>query len=524
MVGRRHWATKREPADTIVCVYQALLTRRYLTSKIMPLLSAAAVMLCTAMVLIVWSVMGGFLNMLLASGKQMMGDVSIAWPIFGLAHYDQLISDLEAHQRVDRATPTIEALGLMKLPTDESRQVQVIGIEPDGFNAVTGYYDRMYWVPLAQPLPGDTQREDPRLRLPAGFDEHGKTLTYPDPARNERVPAVVTGLEVSRFYERTRAGYVVSVLGRILPGYEVTISVLPLNERGSAIHTDSRAFVVANEFRTGLYEIDASQVLMPISSLQAMLQLDAQAIPDPAWMPGRVEIGPDGMPRPVAAETIGTKPARATNILVKAVSGVSPNELEADVREVYAQWAARYPELGAREGVPDVGRVQIFTWENKPGLRTFIQAVKKETALVLVLFVIISLVAVVLILAIFWSMVSEKTKDIGVLRAVGASRAGVAWLFLRYGLVIGVLGALVGGGLAYLIVRNINPIHEWMGRAMGLVIWDPQVYYFTTIPNSVDPDKAAIVMISGALCAMLGALIPAVRAAWMDPVKALRFE
>ena len=58
-------------------MYQALLTRRYLTSKLMPLLSALAVTLCTAMVLTVWSVMGGFLNVLLDSGKTIIGDVAI---------------------------------------------------------------------------------------------------------------------------------------------------------------------------------------------------------------------------------------------------------------------------------------------------------------------------------------------------------------------------------------------------------------------------------------------------------------
>ena len=490
----------------------------------MPLLSAAAVMLCVAMVLIVWSVMGGFLNMLLSSGKQLMGDVSIAWPIYGIAHYEQLIDDLEASPKVDRATPTIEALGLLKLPTDEPRQVQVIGIDPEGFNAVTGYVDRLYWKRRAKPLPGDTHGEDPRLKLPAGFEAYGKTLSYPDPARNQDLPAVVTGLEVSRFYERTRAGYVVSVLGRILPSFEVTITVAPISQGGSVVDTSSQSFVVANEFRTGLYEIDANQVLMPIDVLQEMLQLEEQSIPDPNWAPGQVEFDADGVPHPVVAKTVGVKPARATNILVNGAKGVSPQQLEVEVRGIYETWAQRYAERGARQGVPEPERIQIFTWENKPGLRTFIQAVKKETALVLVLFMIISLVAVVLILAIFWSMVSEKTKDIGILRAVGASRAGVAWLFLRYGLVIGVLGSLVGGGLAFVIVRNINPIHEWMGRALGLVIWDPQVYYFTRIPNQVEPSKAAIVMISGAVCAMLGALIPAARAAWMDPVKALRFE
>ena len=65
---------------------------------------------------------------------------------------------------------------------------------------------------------------------------------------------------------------------------------------------------------------------------------------------------------------------------------------------------------------------------------------------------------------------------------------------------------------------------EWLGRALGLVIWDPSVYYFSEIPSDIEPAKAAIVLTLGVLASVLGALAPALRAAWMDPVKALRFE
>ncbi len=142
----------------------------------------------------------------------------------------------------------------------------------------------------------------------------------------------------------------------------------------------------------------------------------------------------------------------------------------------------------------------------------------------LVLFMFISLTAVFLVFSIFWSMVSEKTKDIGILRAIGASKAGVAWLFLRYGLSIGVLGSVLGGTIAYLIVLNINPIHEWIGSALGVYVWDPSVYYFTEIPSEVEPMKAVLVLAGGVIFSVLGALVPAVKAANMDPVRALRFE
>ncbi len=136
----------------------------------------------------------------------------------------------------------------------------------------------------------------------------------------------------------------------------------------------------------------------------------------------------------------------------------------------------------------------------------------------------ISLVSVLLILSLFWAMISEKTKDIGILRAMGASKMGVAWLWIGYGAMLGVLGAAAGIALAYLVVLNINPIHEWMGEALGISVWDPRIYYFTKIPNEVRTPHAVAVFIAGILSAMIGAIIPAWRAARMHPVQALRFE
>jgi lipoprotein-releasing system permease protein len=195
---------------------------------------------------------------------------------------------------------------------------------------------------------------------------------------------------------------------------------------------------------------------------------------------------------------------------------VSADELRGRAEEIYAAFAADHPD------VPPPERIDISTWEDRN--RTLISAVEKETGLVMFIFGIISLTSVFLVLAIFWSMVSEKTKDIGVLRSIGASRAGVAWLWLRYGLAIGVVGSVLGLGAAWLIVTNINPIHEWLGTTFGLTVWDPAVYYFTDIPNKIVTSHAALVFAGGLIASVFGALVPAVKAAHMDPVRALRFE
>jgi lipoprotein-releasing system permease protein len=309
--------------------------------------------------------------------------------------------------------------------------------------------------------------------------------------------------------------------GFFLPDKEVTLTVLPLSQRGVAIATQDRRLPVANEFRTGLYEADANWVLAPLSTLQQMLKMDAGQKIDPKNR-GSIEVGEDGRERFVPPKIIGVEPARATNILVKAKPGVKAEDLRERVKSIYAAFTSATPERF--DAMPNANRIFIFTWDKKPGLETFISAVKKETSLVLVLFSFISLTAVFLVIAIFWAMVSEKTKDIGVLRAIGASRWGVAWLWVRYGLAIGVVGSVLGGILAYLVVLNINPIHEWLGSALGIMVWDPAVYYFTDIPSRVDPAHAVIVLTGGIVSCAVGAIVPALRAAFMDPVKALRFE
>jgi lipoprotein-releasing system permease protein len=486
----------------------------------MPLLASVAVMLCVAMVLVVWSVMGGFLRTLLESGKSLIGDVSITRPVQGIPQYPTLIEMLEADGMVARATPVVEALGLLTLPSTDSKPITVMGVEPRGYSEVTGYAERLWWRPLEKPLARDKEKLDPRLHMPemSQWLEEGLSLQKTDPQTGELGGAIVLGLDVTRYNNRrTRAGFV-DPRYYFMPDERVTISVPPVSDKNTVIDMATRRFPVANEFRTGFYEADANWALMPIGDLQRMLRMDEAKRVVRSRGHGEVRKNADGTEEFIAPTVVETVPARATSVLVRAAEGVTAAALETRCKEIYTDFAARTPR------VPSIDGVYIFTWENKPGLSTFIAAVKKETALVLVLFSFISLTSVFLVFAIFWSMISEKTKDIGVLRAIGASRGGVAWLFVRYGLAIGVVGSLAGTGLAYLIVLNINPIHEWLGEALGIWVWDPQVYLFATIPNRVEPWRAVGVAVSGVLSSALGALIPALRAAWMDPVRALRFE
>lgn len=555
-------------------MYQALLTRKYLTSKVMPLLAVLAVTVCTTTPLVVWSIMGGFLVLLLSTGRGIVGDVMITWPTVGFAHYDDLVTRLEQDDLVAGATPVIEGFGLLTLPDNRVLGVQIMGVDPDSFARVTEYEEALWWRPLDEPLPKDDARADPRLgtkrgelarRISPEFDsrprweeylKEGLQLQEPDPETGQPRDAAVLGIELGGFSLRQPQGWYepAAEAGRRtesgtvdwFPGFmadqQITLSVLPMDRRGRAIEMESRRFPVANEFRSGIFEIDSKTIILPLTSLQQMLKMD-QAVrvrtdpatdpfagfepapeagadrPETGEQPG-VAAGQEGKPAG-AEEGVEVEPARVTTVLVKAVEGVKPEELRNRCVTIYRQFAAAHPgEVPNAEKMDNPAT--ISTWERQQAM--FIAAVEKETALVMGIVIFISFVVSFLILAIFWSMVSEKTRDIGVLRALGASRAGVAGLWLGYGLVIGLLGSVLGVAGAYAIVWNINPIHDWLGRAFGLTIWDPQIYYLFEIPNKVVPWKAGTVFAGGLFFSVMGALIPALRAAFMDPVKALRFE
>ena len=147
-----------------------------------------------------------------------------------------------------------------------------------------------------------------------------------------------------------------------------------------------------------------------------------------------------------------------------------------------------------------------------------------ETAILNILLFLIIAVAGFGILAIFFMIVVEKTRDIGVLKSLGASAGGVMGIFLAYGLSLGLVGSGAGmvGGL--LFVRYINPIADGLGRLTGHPVFNPAIYYFYKIPTLVSPLTVASIVAGALGIAVLASVLPALRAASMHPVEALRYE
>lgn len=164
----------------------------------------------------------------------------------------------------------------------------------------------------------------------------------------------------------------------------------------------------------------------------------------------------------------------------------------------------------------------ISTWRDKQG--ALLAAVQIETIVLNLLLFLIVAVAGFGILAIFLMIVVEKTRDIGILKSLGATGSGIMSIFLAYGLSLGIVGAGVGVGLGLLIVFYINEIALELGHLVGLHIFDPSVYYLSEIPTIVEPLTVTLVAIGAMLIAVLASILPAWRAARLHPVEALRYE
>ena len=260
----------------------------------------------------------------------------------------------------------------------------------------------------------------------------------------------------------------------VLPGADVKITVPTAGTPPKAV---SDEFTIVDFYESKMNEYDSGFAFIPIRKLQAM-----RGMIDPASGLGAV-----------TAIQIKLKDDADGDLVRDKLASVLPPRLYA-----------------------------VNTWRDKQG--PLLAAVAMETAILNVLLFMIIAVAGFGILAIFFMIVVEKTKDIGVLKSLGASARGVMGIFLAYGLSLGFVGSGIGLAIGLLFVANINEIAAVLSAITGRQVFDPTIYYFHKIPTIVEPFTVGWVVVGAMLIAVLASILPARRAARLRPVEALRYE
>lgn len=143
------------------------------------------------------------------------------------------------------------------------------------------------------------------------------------------------------------------------------------------------------------------------------------------------------------------------------------------------------------------------------------------------MFLILSIVVLVASLNIISSLimlVKEKGRGIAILRTMGASQSSILRIFIMAGTGVGVVGTMVGVVLGVLVCWNIQGIQRLMNWLSGAEVWDPTIRFLSEIPARMDLGETIAVVLLSLSLSFLAAILPARRAARLDPVEALRYE
>jgi len=516
-------------------MYKLVLCSRYLRTRYIAIASIISVMLGVATMIIVNSVMAGFSNKMQAQIRGIICDVVFeSGTLEGMRDADWHMEQIKrlAGNDIEGMTPICVVPAMLSYQwrgTWVTNQVQVIGIDENSQSRVSDFAKYLQHPANREKMSfslrdgydtrdhladGPTrEREDMRR---AGWENRrrmdreqkeqekvlrnaapaplasGSTVPPPEPFAERRTPAdpfqrqplepvktfdaskeqntgVVIGIAMSNYRKADGEEHF-----RVLPGEDVQLTFPTAGAPPKAV---SDKFTIVDFYESKMFEYDNSFVFMPIKELQRL-----RGMIDPSTGVGYVNA-----------------------IEIKLRAGADGDVVRDKLRAAFTP-----------------GLYHVETWRDKQG--ALLAAVQMETTILNVLLFLIIAVAGFGILAIFYMIVVEKTRDIGILKSLGASGRGVMGIFLAYGLLLGLVGSGVGLILGLLFVYYINPIADALGWFMGRRLFNPEIYYLYRIPTIVFPETVAWIVAGALGIAVLASVLPALRAARLHPVEALRYE
>ena len=448
-------------------MYKILLAVRYFLKRRVTHFAVLAVALCVFIVVVVMTVMTGLVSDFKQKNHDFVGDCVVGTEsLVGFAYYEDFVNILEVQKDfVQAVSPVIKSYALVsRRGSQRNRGLEIMGIEPARHSWVTGF---------------------------------GKTLNYHkgdvsrtfEPSYDPNLLGCVLGIDLvlerdfkSRYFYETspvRVGFSISC-------FPLTASGV-LSKAGAGL-VNTKTFYYSDTSQSGLARVDSSLVYLPFEWAQRLC----------------------GMDRPVNEK-------RTSAIHIKFKPNV---KLQTGCEKVASLWQEFKQDKVDERQASLLDNVTVQSWKNYR--RSSIAPMEKEQTVMTVMFAFMGITTVFIVFVVFYMIISHKSKDIGILKSIGASNADIMQLFSGFAFLVGLLGSCIGLFGGWLFLLEINRIEGWLFEHLGFQLWDRTIYAIGDIPNQVNPKVLGVIVLSALVACLVGALVPSRQAAKQKPVEILQ--
>jgi lipoprotein-releasing system permease protein len=445
-------------------MYKIILSIRYLIKRRITYFAVLAVALCVFIVVVVMTVMAGLVSDFKQKNHDFVGDCVVGTEsLVGFVCYEDFVNILEKQDFIEGASPVIKSYALINRRDSEiNKGLEIMGIEPVRHSRTTGFGKMLYY-----------HKDDPSKAFEPSYDPN--------------LLGCVLGIDMALERDaKSRYSYGISP---VRVGF--SISCFPLTARGALAKAgaglvNAKTFYYSDTSHSGLARVDFSLVYLPFEWAQRLC----------------------GM---------GGSVTRASAIHIKFKPDV---ELQAGCEKVASLWQEFKQEKAGETQAYLLDTVAVQSWRDYR--RSSIAPMEMEQTVMTVMFAFVGITTVFIVFVVFYMIISHKSKDIGILKSIGASNADIIELFSGFAFLVGLLGSCIGLLGGWLFLLEINRIEGWLFEHFKFQLWDRTIYAIGDVPNQVNPRVLGVIVISAIVACLVGALLPSWQAAKQKPVEILQ--